>query len=114
MVTGAAWWRMHQPPVNRQEIMTFTNQFNNIMARGTSLIQSLDLIAQQQQNPYFKQVLMQVEARVASGYPLSRAMAEHPEVFGQNYLAAVRQGELNGNLDIVLQQLSQKLEKQGL
>ena len=72
----------------------------NISCR--SLVGSLSGLAQKQDNAVFRQVLTNVQQTVEQGHPLSRAMAAHPQVFNAAYVRTVREGEINGNLDVTL------------
>jgi type IV pilus assembly protein PilC len=73
---------------------------------GYSLSQILTTVTRRQQNSYFQRVIMQVHTdAVMRGIPLSKAMARHPDVFDQKYIATVREDELNGTLDQTLRGL---------
>ena len=71
----------------------------------------MDILAQQQQNKYFQQVLAQVRQDVEEGSTLAAAMARHPKVFDQLYSNMVDAGETGGILDLILQRLSTFIEK---
>jgi type IV pilus assembly protein PilC len=75
------------------------------------LVQCLDILAQQQDNKYFQQVLMQVRQDVEEGSTLAAAMSRQPKVFDQLYSNMVEAGETGGILDIILQRLSTFIEK---
>ena len=78
---------------------------------GLPLVQCLDILAQQQQNKYFQQVLAQVRQDVEEGSTLAAAMSRHPRVFDQLYSNMVEAGETGGILDLILQRLSTFIEK---
>jgi len=78
---------------------------------GLPLVQCLEILAQQQENKYFQQVLMQVRQDVEEGSTLAAAMARHPRVFDQLYTNMVEAGETGGILDLILQRLSTFIEK---
>ena len=48
---------------------------------------------------------------VESGMILSRALGEHPDVFGRLYVAMIEAGEASGTLDRVLDRLAVQIEK---
>src|ERR1044071_1719895 len=46
--------------VKAKELSVFTRQFSVMIDAGLPLVQCIDILAQQQQNPFFKDVLNQV------------------------------------------------------
>src|SRR6266480_1898833 len=97
--------------VNSKDLAIFTRQFSVMIDAGLPLVQCLDILAQQQQNKYFQQVLAQVRQDVEEGSTLAAAMARHPKVFDQLYSNMVEAGETGGILDLILQRLSTFIEK---
>jgi type IV pilus assembly protein PilC len=97
--------------VKSNELAIFTRQFSVMIDAGLPLVQCLEILAQQQDNKYFQQVLMQVRQDVEEGSTLAAAMARHPKVFDQLYANMVEAGETGGILDLILQRLSTYIEK---
>jgi type IV pilus assembly protein PilC len=97
--------------VKTKQLAIFTRQFSVMLDAGLPLVQCLDILSQQQDNPYFSKVLERVREDVESGTTLADAMARHPKVFDQLYVNMVEAGETGGILDIILQRLSTFLEK---
>src|SRR4029453_2353774 len=97
--------------VKSKDLAIFTRQFSVMIDAGLPLVQCLDILAQQQQNKYFQQVLAQVRQDVEEGSTLAAAMARHPKVFDQLYSNMVDAGETGGILDLILQRLSTFIEK---
>src|SRR5213594_1037451 len=97
--------------VKSKDLAIFTRQFSVMIDAGLPLVQCLDILAQQQQNKYFQQVLAQVRQDVEEGSTLAAAMARHSRVFDQLYSNMVEAGETGGILDLILQRLSTFIEK---
>ena len=97
--------------VKSKELAIFTRQFSVMIDAGLPLIQCLDILAQQQENKYFRQVLSQVRQDVEEGATLAASMSRHPRVFDQLYANMVEAGETGGILDLILQRLSTFIEK---
>src|SRR5437762_12804746 len=97
--------------VNSKDLAIFTRQFSVMIDAGLPLVQCLDILAQQQQNKYFQQVLAQVRQDVEEGSTLAAAMARHVKVFDSLYSNMVEAGETGGILDLILQRLSTFIEK---
>ncbi len=97
--------------VGAKELAVFTRQFSVMIDAGLPLVQCLDILAQQQNNPFFKDVLFQVRQQVEEGSTLSDALAKHPKVFDALYTHMVEAGETGGVLDLILQRLATLIEK---
>jgi type IV pilus assembly protein PilC len=97
--------------VKSKDLSIFTRQFSVMIDAGLPLVQCLEILAQQQENKYFQQILLQVRQDVVEGSSLSAAMARHPRVFDQLYSNMVEAGETGGILDLILQRLSTFIEK---
>lgn len=97
--------------VKAKDLSVFTRQFSVMIDAGLPLVQCLEILAQQQDNKFFQQVLLQVRQDVEEGSTLSTAMSRHPKVFDQLYSNMVDAGETGGILDLILQRLSTFIEK---
>ncbi|HMS08910.1 MAG TPA: type II secretion system F family protein [Pyrinomonadaceae bacterium] len=97
--------------VNAKELAVFTRQFSVMIDAGLPLVQCLDILAEQQANPFFKEVLRQVRQNVEEGSTLYAALDKHPKVFDSLYTHMVEAGETGGVLDLILQRLATLIEK---
>ncbi|MEJ7849733.1 MAG: type II secretion system F family protein [Pyrinomonadaceae bacterium] len=97
--------------VGAKELAVFTRQFSVMIDAGLPLVQCLDILGEQQQNQYFKDVLRQVRTNVEEGSTLFAAMEKHPKVFDALYSHMVEAGETGGVLDLILQRLATLIEK---
>ena len=97
--------------VKAKDLSIFTRQFSVMIDAGLPLVQCLEILAQQQDNKYFQQILSQVRQDVEEGSTLAATMARHPKVFDQLYSNMVEAGETGGILDLILQRLSTFIEK---
>ncbi len=97
--------------VTTKDILVFTRQFSVMIDAGLPLVQALEIIGTQSDNPAFKTVLLQVKARVESGATFADALGEHPKVFDELFVQLVRAGEIGGILDTILQRLGAYIEK---
>jgi len=97
--------------VKSKDLSIFTRQFSVMIDAGLPLVQCLEILAQQQDNKHFQQILLQVRQDVEEGSTLAVAMGRHPRVFDQLYSNMVEAGETGGILDLILQRLSTFIEK---
>ncbi len=97
--------------VKAKELAVFTRQFSVMIDAGLPLVQCIDILAEQQQNVFFKDVLRQVRQHVEEGATLYAALERHPKVFDSLYTSMVEAGETGGVLDLILQRLATLIEK---
>jgi type IV pilus assembly protein PilC len=97
--------------VKTKDILVFTRQFSVMIDAGLPLVQALDILGTQSDNPAFKKVLLQVKSRVEAGATFADSLAEHPKVFDELFVQLTRAGEIGGILDTILQRLGAYIEK---
>ena len=97
--------------VSTKDILVFTRQFSVMIDAGLPLVQALDIVGTQNDNPNFRTVLLAIKTRVESGSTFADALAEHPKVFDELFSQLVRAGEIGGILDTILQRLGAYIEK---
>jgi type IV pilus assembly protein PilC len=98
-------------PVSTRELVVFTRQFGVMIDAGLPLVQCLDILADQEPNKKFKDVLLQVKSEVEQGATFADALRKHPRVFDELYVNLIQAGEIGGILDTILNRLGTYLEK---
>ena len=98
-------------PIRTRDIVIFTRQFATMINSGLPLVQSLDILARQTENPSLAEVTKQVVFDVESGHTLADAFSKHPKAFTELYVNMVAAGEAGGILDTILLRLATFLEK---
>lgn len=96
--------------VKRKDIVAFTRQLATLLRSGIPLAEALTALFDQTENVRFKSILQEVKTAVNEGSSLGDAMAKHPKAFDDLYVSMCRAGEVSGNLDAVLERLSDFLE----
>ena len=97
--------------VTAKDLVVFTRQFATMIDAGLPLVQCLELLGGQMDNPDFKRVIIDVKTTVESGKTLAEALKKHPKVFDRLYTNLVAAGEASGVLDTILNRLAQYIEK---
>ncbi len=97
--------------VSEKAVGVFTRQLATMIDAGLPLVQSLDILAQQQENKTFQEVIGTVKEDVESGSTFAAALARHPKIFTELYVNLVVAGEEGGILDNILLRLSNYIEK---
>jgi len=98
--------------IKPKEVAVFTRQFATMVDSGLSISRALAVLANQVENKYLGQKLMEVRNDVEAGSTLSAALAKHPKVFSNLYVSMVQAGEIGGSIDTVLKSTAAQLEKQ--
>ena len=97
--------------ISQKRIAIFTRQFSVMLDAGLPLVQCLEILGEQEENPIFAQVIEKVRTDVESGLSLAEAMRKHPKAFDDLYVNMIAAGEAGGILDIILQRLATYIEK---
>ena len=97
--------------IKTRELVIVTRQFATMIDAGLPLVQCLDILADQQPNPTFKEVLKNVKSDVEQGATFADSLRKHPKPFDELYVNLVAAGEVGGILDTILNRLSIYLEK---
>jgi len=97
--------------VSEKMVAVFTRQLATMIDAGLPLVQSLDILAMQQENKIFRETLTTVKDDVESGSTFAAALKRHPKIFNELYVNLVVAGEEGGILDNILLRLSNYIEK---
>lgn len=99
------------PKVKQTDVVIFTRQMSTLIDSGLPLIQGLDALARQQENPKFAKILTQIKTDVETGSTFAEALKKHPKLFDRLYTNMVAAGEMGGVLDSVMARLAAYMEK---
>src|SRR5216683_2374033 len=97
--------------VKTKEIAIFFRQFSVMIDAGLPLVQCLEILAANQENPAFQKTLTGVRTTVEGGATLANAMKGYPKIFDDLTTNMIEAGETGGILDIILQRLAIYIEK---
>ncbi len=99
-----------QLPTTR-ELALFTKQFSLMIENGIPMLQSLQMLSDQQRKVDFDEIIQKVNRSIEAGSTLTDSLEAYPLVFDQLYVAMVKAGEASGRLDVILKQLVVYIEK---
>lgn len=94
------------------ELALITRQLATMFRAGLPLDEALQAVAEQNDKPRPKRILLGVRARVMEGHTLADGLGNFPKAFPELYRATVAAGEQSGNLDGVLERLADYAEAQ--
>ena len=100
-----------QPRVKETDVIIFARQFSTMIDAGLPLLQCLDILQSQQENPTFKKNLKKIKESVESGETFADSLKKFPKAFNELFINMVAAGEAGGILDVILNRLSAYMEK---
>ena len=96
--------------VTNSDIVIFSRQLSTLVSAGVPIVQGLNILEAQAENPAFKTVVTGLRVDIESGLSIADAMHKHPEAFTELYVSMIKAGEVGGILDTILERLSAYLE----
>src|SRR5688500_1050703 len=96
----------------KPKILTvFTRQLATLVDAGLPLLRGLRVLEKQERNATLKRIVGELAESIEGGSTFSEALAQHPKVFNRLFVNMVKAGELGGVLEVVLNRLSEFMEK---
>ncbi|MCQ2107326.1 MAG: type II secretion system F family protein [Fibrobacter sp.] len=96
--------------IKAADISRFTRMFSSMSSAGLPMLQCLNILEEQCENPDLKAVVHKVTMSINGGSSLADALSQHPKVFTPLYTNMVAAGEAGGILDGILARLADTLE----
>jgi len=97
--------------IKPQEIVMFSRQLALLLEAGTDIVTSLDLLKDQVSSETMRNIIGEIASDIRGGSSLSAALSKHPRAFSEMYYRAIAAGEQGGNLEVVLRQMAEYIEK---
>lgn len=97
-------------PFGRAELMRFTRQLAILINAGVPILECMEILHKQEQNPTLKRTVKNISMQVEEGKSLFDSMSSQ-QGFDKLYCALVKAGEAAGILDSILVKLAEFLEK---
>jgi type IV pilus assembly protein PilC len=99
-------------PIKPNDIILFFRQLALLLESGISIVTSLELLQEQITKHALKKVINEIIADIRGGNQLSVAMSRHPDIFSPMNCRTLSIGEQSGNLETMLRQVSDYMEKE--
>ena len=97
--------------VTGKDVLIFVRQFATMIDAGLPLVQCLDILGSQMDNPAFRKVVFAIKNKVEGGSTFADALKDHPKVFDELFVQLCAAGEVGGILDTILNRLATYREK---
>ena len=91
-------------------IVFFTRQLATMFSAGLTLERAIQSLGAEEKHKKFRKILNSVSDNIRKGLNMSESLSRHPGVFNTLFVAMVKAGEVSGNLNEILEQLSSYLE----
>ena len=97
--------------ITTRDVVIFTRQFSTMVDAGLPLVQCLDILGKQSDNPTFGETILKVKGNIEIGNNLSESMRKFPHIWDSLYCNLVEAGEIGGILDVIFRRLAEYIEK---
>lgn len=104
--------RRRRKKVSVKELSQLTRQFAVLLEAGIPIVDGLNAIAEQVENPSLGSILEEVANDISSGRTVTQSLEVHRAVFGDVYIETIRAAETSGNMPEVLANLAEILDRQ--
>jgi len=94
------------------DLAIFCNQFAVVLKAGVSILQALDIMSSQTENPKLRKVLIDVYKKIQRGISITEAFKDHEKRFPELFISMLEAGEASGNLDLSLARMGNALTKE--
>jgi type IV pilus assembly protein PilC len=98
--------------IKAHELTVMTRQLATMVSSGMSLLRCFYVLEEATENSKLQEVLGDIRRDIEAGISLSAALAKHPDVFNDLYIAMAETGEAAGMLEDTLERVADQLEKQ--
>lgn len=100
-----------QKKIKVKDIQLFTRYLSTMLSAGLPIIQALEIISSDKENPALKNLVTSLKNDIAGGKGLAESFSTHPKYFNSLYCSLLKAGEKSGTLDKILNRLALYLEK---
>ncbi len=97
--------------VKQEDIIIFTRYLSTLLSAGLPIIQALEIMAHDQENPAMQSLIVTIKNNTAEGKTLAESFAQYPKLFGDLYCNLIKTGERSGTMDKTLSRLEKHLER---
>ena len=97
--------------VTSVDLVIFSKQFATMVKAGLPILQVLEMLRDQLENPTMKEIIEDIRRSLEGGVTLSKCFEKYPKLFDNVYINLIKAGEASGKLDVFLLKIVESLEK---
>jgi len=94
------------------DIMFLVRNLSATVSAGLPIVDALDILIEDTQKVSLRNILIETQALIKNGQTLSKGFEPHAHLFPSIFLGMLRAGEMSGQLDKTLVELSKYLSKE--
>ena len=98
--------------IKSKDLSVFSKQLYTMLHAGMPLLTCIETLKDQVQSKLLREKLIEIYQDLQKGAIFSTALQKHGEAFPELFISMVRSGELTGNIDGVLNNLSTHYQKE--
>ena len=98
--------------IKSKDLSIFSKQLYTMLHAGMPLLTCIETLKDQVQSKLLREKLIEIYQDLQKGAIFSTALQKHGEAFPELFISMVRSGELTGNMDGVLNNLSTHYQKE--
>jgi type IV pilus assembly protein PilC len=97
--------------IKPRDLSVFCRQFISMVNAGVTILDTLDMLADQTENKTMAKAIRGVHAQIQKGETLAEGLAKYPKVFPEIMVNMVAAGEASGKLDVAFERMAVHFEK---
>jgi general secretion pathway protein F len=98
--------------VGVEDLSVMTRQLATLIKSNIPLVEALNAVSEQVENPTLKQTMSEIRDMVNEGSTLHKSLEKYPRIFDNIFVSMVEAGETSGTLDVILLRLAEFTESQ--
>lgn len=102
--------RIFQRSISLKDKIFFTKQLSVLLKAGVPLVQALELLVEQTEGT-LQTIVINLKDSIKEGRSLADSLQKYPTVFDTIYIQLVKAGEASGKLEVILDRLTEFLER---
>ena len=97
-----------------KEKRLFTTSLQSMISSGIPVVEAFAIMESNLGKSKLRRIAGDIKEKIINGYTFTQALESYENSFGEVYIKLCRAGEMSGELDVVLDRLSQLMKKQAL
>lgn len=97
--------------ISNKEVVMLSRQIATLFEAQVSALRIFRLLATEAENPKLQEALTSISDDLQGGSSISRALANHPDIFSPFYISMVKAGEESGTLEKTFMYLADYLDR---
>ncbi len=89
----------------------FVEHLSTMLSAGLSIIESLNILEKESSNPKIKKIIHNLKIKVEKGEQFSESLSAYPKFFPTIYVKMIASGEISGQLENALKQVTTQMKK---